>query len=149
MIGSSHHFTPIVLRQSFSFASLVIWNKFQSPCLCTCLNLLACRLTKCQPCRNWKLKIEARSRKMMRLSYRFAPIVLWQTFTSFIGEIVQAHFPLPLHLHNHFNMLVCEVPAEFAKQMKMKIESWKLLHFKISLYFIIDNVLKIKPVEVY
>ena len=46
----------------------------------------------------WKLKIEARSRKMMCLSHRFAPIVLRQTLTPFVGEIVQAHFPLPLHL---------------------------------------------------
>ena len=57
-------------------------------------------------------EIETRSRKMMCLSYRFAPIVLRQTLTSFVGEIVQAHFPLPLHLHNHFNLLVCEVLTE-------------------------------------
>ena len=94
---------------------------------------------------------------MMCLSYRFAPIVLRQTLTPFVGEIVQAHFPLPLHLHNHFNLLVCEVltersegkarsgtmiglqnhcslsfgevPAEFAKQMKMKIENYYFLKY--------------------
>ena len=54
----SHRFALIVLRQSFSFASLVIWNKFQSPCLCTCWIIVVCRSAKCQLCRNWKLKHE-------------------------------------------------------------------------------------------
>ena len=35
MMCLSHRFVLIVLRQSFGFASLVIWSKLQSPCLRT------------------------------------------------------------------------------------------------------------------
>ena len=40
-----------------------------------------------------------------------------------VGEIVQAHFPIPLHLFEFASLSSHKVLAEFAKQMKMKMKN--------------------------
>ena len=67
-----------------------------------CLNLLACRPTKCERAK----RRQAQSGSKSSLSHRSAPIVLRQSFALLTGDLKQASIPLSLHLSHRFAPIV-------------------------------------------
>ncbi len=73
-----------------------------------------------------KLKIEARSRKMIGLSHRFTPIVLWQILAPFVSEMCLHNFT-----NEYFNISVREAQCKnndwILKNLMPYIEVWQLM----------------------